>query len=249
MAILIIDFDGTIHDSMCIYAPAVRACHDMLAEQGLMAPGEVPDALIRGYLGLTALEMWKEFAPSLSEEQQQEGSRYIGREMARLAMQGEAKLYDGAIQALAALKQQGHRLVFLSNCSKGYMDMHTRVFHLDRYFDEMYCSEQFDWEEKWMIVRKLIPEWKSRFGDIPIMVIGDRYKDMEIARAISPEQNGGEETPVRKIFCSYGFGDPEEGKDADITAKSVRVLPDCVSRLLDQSSTTTIRSPGAMVLG
>ena len=229
MAILIFDFDGTIHDSMCIYAPAVRACQREYAARGLLPEREVPDAEIRGYLGLTAAQMWEAFAPHLSRAQREEGSQYIYREMERLARAGKARLYDGAVSMLQELKAQGHRLVFLSNCSGAYMDLHRDVFGLDHIFHEMYCAGQFDWEPKPQIVRRLIPGWKAAaFPGAPgqqagtplrIISIGDRYTDMEIKQALVTG------VKIMAVFCAYGFGMLEEGAAADAVVDSVEQIP------------------------
>lgn len=235
MAILIIDFDGTIHDSMCIYAPAVRFCHQKLLKEGVLADREITDEQIRRYLGLTAAQMWKQFAPELSGEQHQRGSQIIYEEMYRLTQAGCARLYDGALAVLRELKTAGHRLIFLSNCQEGYMKQHTRTFGLDQYFDEMYCSGQFDWAEKPQIVRQLIPAWKEILQSGPsdghfqrpgIIVIGDRYKDMEIVQAADSGQ-----AQIRTVFCAYGFGEPQEGQYADEVALKVRDIPGCVRNL------------------
>lgn len=232
MAVLIFDFDGTLHDSMRIYAPAVRFCHRKLVEGGLLPDRVVPEEEIRGYLGLTAAQMWQQFAPNLTEEQHQTGSRTIYQEMARLTKAGVARLYDGAQDVLKELKESGHRLVFLSNCSVNYMDLHTRTFGLDQYFDEIYCAEQFDWAEKPQIVRQLIPGWDVRL----IIAIGDRFKDMEIVRAASepgeiPLQNGSK-PEIKTVFCTYGFGSPEEGKNADAIAASILDIPACIRKCM-----------------
>ena len=236
MAVLIFDYDGTIHDSMRIYAPAVRACHRKLSAEGLLPDGEVTDRQIRSFLGLTAGEMWKQFAPALSQEQHEAGSQYIYREMSRLILEGQAKLYDGALEVLKKLKAQGHRLVFLSNCSEGYMSLHTRVFGLDRYFDEMYCSGLFAWAEKWQIVQQLLPGWQLLpvWAKEPMIIaIGDRYKDMEIEKAGSRDSKPV--IMIKTVFCKYGFGEASEGSVADAAAASVTEVPECISKLIRNS--------------
>ena len=42
MVNLLFDYDGTLHDSLAIYAPAVLAAYDDLASRGL-ALGDPPD--------------------------------------------------------------------------------------------------------------------------------------------------------------------------------------------------------------
>jgi len=236
MAVLIFDFDGTIHDSMCIYAPAVRACQQTYAAMGLLPDREVPDAQIRSYLGLTAAQMWQSFAPHLSKEQQEEGSRFIYREMEQLARNGTARLYEGAVSMLKELRQKGHRLIFLSNCSRNYMQLHQEVFGLDHIFHEMYCAEQFDWEPKPWIVRRLLPGWMSaaEAGKAPeqemMIAIGDRYTDMEIRQAAKAS-----DAAVRTIFCAYGFGSLQEGTDADAVVYSVEEIPAAVCKVSEST--------------
>ena len=226
MAILIFDFDGTIHDSMRIYAPAVRFCHRQMVYAGIMKDREVTDEEIRSYLGLTASQMWKQFAPDLPETQRQEGSRIIYGEMARLAKAGAARLYQGVPEVLDKLKKEGHKLVFLSNCSVEYMDLHRDVFRLDRFFDEMYCAAQFGWISKPEIVGKLLSGWICQSGHVyqeTVISIGDRKYDMEIAGA----KTKGDVT-INTIFCAYGFGNPEEGESAGFIVNSVWDIPDAV---------------------
>lgn len=55
MVNLLFDYDGTLHDSLAIYAPAVRAAYDALAARGL-AEGEPP--------GVEAIRRWIGMAPS-----------------------------------------------------------------------------------------------------------------------------------------------------------------------------------------
>lgn len=233
--ILIFDFDGTIHDSMRIYAPAVRACQKEYAAKGLLPDREVTDEEIRGYLGLTAAQMWQTFAPHLSEEQRKEGSEYIYREMHQLARAGKARLFDGAVSMLQELKNEGYLLVFLSNCSEAYMKLHQEVFRLERIFHEMYCAGQFDWAPKPEIVRSLIPGWKERFGAgsgqglLRIISIGDRYTDMEIRQAVQNRNGQGErDVVIQTVFCTYGFGTPEEGTGADALAQSISQIPKAI---------------------
>lgn len=217
MAVLIFDYDGTLHDSMKIYEPAVRFCHNKFVAEGIVKDRPVSREEILRYLGLTASEMWESFAPELSEEQKRQGSRIVGEKLRELIGQGKAALYDGAEEVLKKLKEEGHRLVFLSNCSEGYRDANRKAFGLDRFFSEMYCSEQFDWIPKPQIVRQLLPGWEG-----PVIAIGDRYKDMEIASV------GG----IGTIWCSYGFAMPWEGNSADAIAHRVTEIPDRVSDLL-----------------
>ena len=84
MVNLLFDYDGTLHDSLAIYAPAVRAAYDDLASRGL-ALGDPPDReTIQRWIGMTPSEMWEQFQPQLSSQEKQAGGAYIGRRMQEL---------------------------------------------------------------------------------------------------------------------------------------------------------------------
>ena len=217
MAVIIFDYDGTLHDSMRIYAPAVRNCHERLVKAGIMKRREISEEELKSYLGLTGPEMWELFAPELSQEQRQEGRRIIGEELSKRVCAHEAHLYKGSREMLEQLKAQGHHLVYLSNCRESYMNLHAEEFHLRNYFDEMLCAGQFGGKAKFEIVKELLPAWGGS-----AIAVGDRYKDMEISQVGN----------VKTIWCAYGYGSIEEGQSADAIAESVTEIPKLVKQLL-----------------
>ena len=225
MATLIFDFDGTLHNTVLIYGPAVRMCQKKMAAMGLLTERDISDSEIYTYIGLTAAQMWKIFAPHLSDEERTMGSEMIKEDLSRLALNGSARLYDGAEKMLERLKAKGHTLIFLSACHNSYMKAHTEYFHLDRYFHEMYCSEEFGWISKEKIVEQLLDKWKSGngTGGLQIIAIGDRYSDMEIKNASDN---------IKTIWCAYGFGSISEGETADETAESLMEIPAKVQKCL-----------------
>ena len=206
MAILIFDYDGTIHDSMVIYEPAVRACYERLVALGLLPERIITREEIETYIGLTAREMWDIFAPGFTDEQKEMGSGIIREELHRLTNKGEARLYEGVPQMLMTLKEKGHRLVYLSACHISYKEAHTKYFHLDQYFDEMYCTEEFGWIHKYEIVRELIRKWQ-REAAVPGPGTG-----IEAAITAAPDPGTGIEAA---ITAASG---PATGIEAAITA-------------------------------
>ena len=129
---------------------------------------------------------------------------------------------------LMELKDKGHKLVYLSACHISYKCVHRDYFHLDRYFDEMYCSEEFGWIHKYEIVSKLMEKWEQEQEKcLNIAAIGDRFSDMQISRA----SDG-----IKTIWCSYGFGSPDEGGDADRTVCSPAQIPEIIDSLFIYNS-------------
>lgn len=54
MANLISDYDGTLHESLCIYAPAFRLGYSQLVTKGLVRNKKFSDAEISRWVGFSA---------------------------------------------------------------------------------------------------------------------------------------------------------------------------------------------------
>lgn len=217
MANLLFDYDGTLHDSLAIYAPAVRETYDALAAQGRVPARQWPTEVIRQWIGLPPAQMWERFLPQLSLRERQEGAARIGVRMLELVREGRARLYDGVPEALSALRRDGHRLLLLSNCPRSYLRAHTAHFGLEQWFDGLYCAEQFGYRPKYAVLPELQEQWPGAF-----LVIGDRVQDMEMA-----VRNG-----LPAVGCRYGYGDEQELSAADLLADTPADLPSCVEQVL-----------------
>ena len=213
---IIMDFDGTIHDCAAIYVPAFRVGHKYLVDSGLMEYREYPDEEVISYLGFSPKEMWNRFAPDLADSEKKKVTLMVSDHMAELTENGKAVLYDGAKKALAELKSQGHKLIFLSNCLHGYMELHRRVHRLDDYFSAYYCSEDYGYIPKPQIFEQIRKEHEGDF-----VVVGDRCFDLEVAW----------EHDLPSIGCAYGYCDEHELDRADVVIESIRELPEAVYRL------------------
>ena len=216
MVNLLFDYDGTLHDSLQIYAPAFQEAYDWLAERGCVAPRTWSLPEIRQWIGLSPKEMWDRFQPDLPEEEKGAASTLIGKRMLELIRAGEANLYPGVPEVLEALRGEGYRLLLLSNCPVVYLQAHTDCFGLDRLFDGLYCGEQFGYQPKYEILPKLRARWRGEF-----VIIGDRAQDMEIAARHS--------LPV--VGCLYGYGSREELSAADRLIQFPAELPAAVRQL------------------
>ena len=217
MANLIFDYDGTLHQSMLTYAPAFRATCKMLADKGYMAEREFTDEEISYWLGFNSTDMWNNFLPDVPADVKENARIFLGQDMGQRVENGEGALYSHAEEVLAELKSQGHTLIFLSNCRVKYMERHSRVFGLHRFFDYFYCCEEFDFIPKYQIFRLFSLQHKGEF-----IVIGDRFHDIETA-----EKNG-----LKSIGCGYGYGKKGELSAADIIVDDITEIPQAVKNLL-----------------
>ena len=159
--------------------------------------------------GFNPKEMWEKFMPELEESVREKASSIISEEMSSLTGKPCPKLYEGALETLEYLKAKGYRLVFISNCRISYKDYHSKIFNLGDYFDELVCSEEYNFSPKYEILRQIKGEYPEE-----MVIIGDRFHDIE----------AGKKNGIHTIGCSYGF--PLEGEldKADLIIKDIREL-------------------------
>lgn len=203
------DYDGTLHKSIEIYAPAFRKSYDFLVNNGFAQPREWSDTEITAWLGFNPNEMWKAFMPELEESIKTECSKIIGSEMIALIEARKPILYPGALEVLSYLRDRDIMLVFISNCKKYYMDSHTKLFNLKDYFTEMACSEDYDFLPKHQILQQI----KDRYAK-EMVIIGDRNQDIE----------AGIRNKMYTIGCSYGYANRGELDLADFIINDIRSL-------------------------
>lgn len=218
MTNLIFDFDGTLHDTIRIYAPAFREAYNYLVSKGYAQARDWRDEEISSWLGYKSKDMWDAFMPDLPDWEKETCSGIIGAEMLAAITADKAQLYDGAAEMLCQLSQENYRLIFLSNCKTSYMEACIRQFSLGNYFSAFYCTEQYGFLPKHDIFREI-----NRKYDGDFIIIGDRYMDMEIA----------ETSALPSIGCLYGYGSQEELKTATVIVNSVSEISNTVSTLTE----------------
>ena len=64
---LIFDYDGTLHDSIKIYAPAFRQAYAYLVSLKLAEERTWTDGEISPWLGFSSRDMWNSFLPELPQ--------------------------------------------------------------------------------------------------------------------------------------------------------------------------------------
>ena len=208
---LIFDYDGTLHNANKVYAPAFRKAFNRLIELGYVPEGStISDEEIGRWLGYSSLDTWNQFMPELPLEVKESSSDMITKAMLDGVREGRAELYPGSLDCLKELKEAGYTLIFLSNCRRAYMEAHIGSFGLDRYFSGFYCTQDFDFRPKYEIFETIRKDFDGGFA-----VIGDRFHDMELASRHK----------LFSIGCAYGYGTPEELKEADVIVEDVREIP------------------------
>ncbi len=201
------DYDGTINESIKLYAPAFRKAYKFLVDKKLAEDREYTEEEIAYWLGFSSKEMWKKFMPDLDKKSREIASKIIGKEMEKQLAENKVALYNGAIDTLKYLKDKGYKLVFISNCGIYYRDMMKKSFHLDNYFQEMACSEEYKYIPKHEILYKIKEKYPK-----DMVIVGDRIHDIE----------AGKKNNIYTIGCNYGYGSKDELKEADVVIENIR---------------------------
>lgn len=140
---LLFDYDGHAARQHEDLRPVRAARLGPSGRQGLTEPRTLSEEELRPCIGMTPDEMWGYFAMNIGEEEKRECTKLVGDNMLELVRRGEAKLYDGVPEALCGARRRGFHLVLLSNCPVSYLEAHTEQFHLEQYFEGLYCAEEF----------------------------------------------------------------------------------------------------------
>jgi phosphoglycolate phosphatase len=126
---------------------------------------------------------------------------------------GESRLYEGAQDALNALKNDGHRLALVSNAAEQYFRTVVEVHRLEQWFEQAISLE--------IAVRRRLARTKTgmvrhlAMGHEHVSVVGDRIHDIEAGQSVG----------ARTVGCRFGFGDPRELEGADWIIDSLDELP------------------------
>lgn len=197
---IIFDWDGTLHESMVIYYPALMKSIRYLTDQGYISHKTISEEDAKRYIGMNPKDMWKTFLPELDESITSKASQIISEAMIDAIDQRKARLYPQALEILQALKNKGYTLIYLSNSKTYYMNKMREAFGLNRYFDYMICSELYGFMPK----KDILASIKHQFEQ-PMVMVGDRLIDIET----------GQTHGAKTIGCAYGYGSLDELKHAD----------------------------------
>ena len=195
--ILVFDFDGTIHKTEIAYKKAITESLDELNF-------DINDFDFKSFIGMGPKEVWDIILKDDSDK-----TPYIEKNGDRIIkyMKEAGELYDGAIETLSYLKGK-YDLYILSKCRRVYMEAAREKFGLDRFFSKYFIGEDYEFLDKYKILRQEIKD--------DYIMIGDRREDME----------AGQKKKKKAIFAAYGYGSSSEGDGAYKKISSIKELDD-----------------------
>lgn len=205
---IIFDFDGTLHDTIKIYYPAFSEGVKILKEHGYAKDFELSEENVKRFLGEKPNFAYDLLAKDADEDFKIEVMTHVGQKMDENIRNKIGKLYDGTEEVLEILSKT-YDLYILSNCRESYLDQALDIYGIKKYFKKYYAAETFDFIPKDEIIKKERKNLKEE-----IIFVGDRHHDMAAAH----------KNNLRSIFCTYGFGPEDEGKDAKYKIDSIKEM-------------------------
>lgn len=208
MTNILFDYDGTLHECIKTYEPSFWKAYDYLVQIGKTPSRKPTTDDFYTWIGMTQKDMWAQYAPDVPVETHELCSKLISDEITKITINGQAKLYDGVIETLEYLKQNGYKLNILSNCTEVYINAHREAFGLDKYISNYYTAESYNYIPKHEIFSKI------KNDDDEYIMIGDRTHDIEVAR----------KHRIKAYGCLYGYGTIDELKGSQLISKPTDLM-------------------------
>ena len=205
---IIFDFDGTLHDTIKIYYPAFSEGVKILKDHGYAKDFELSEENVKRFLGEKPNFAYDLLAPDADEAFKIKVMTHVGQKMDENIKNKVGKLYNGTEEVLEKLSKT-YDLYILSNCRESYLDQALDIYGIKKYFKRYYAAEIFNFIPKDEIIRQERKNFEEE-----IIFVGDRHHDMAAAH----------KNNLRSIFCTYGFGPAEEGKDATYKIDSIKEI-------------------------
>jgi phosphoglycolate phosphatase len=212
--LLIFDLDGTLFQTHAVSLPAVQ---EVFRSFDLPVPSTEK---ILSFFGRPGTE-WHPWLRSQCPPEQAAAlvAAVDRREMELIAERGQ--LYTGAREALEALRKVVAQMAICTNGPHDYVETVLQSQSVAVFFDVVRYRKPDD-QGKPQMMADLLERVTAR----PAVVIGDRWDDIEAARA-----NG-----LQAIGAGYGYGSLAELGEADVLAREIGELPGLVEELLGRET-------------
>lgn len=199
------DLDGTITDSQ---EGIINCVKYALKSHGIAEPDYEK---LKTYIGPPLVNAFME-VNGVDEETAVE---LLNKYRERYSKYGvfECKLYDGISKLLKSLSEQGHTLAIVTGKPEHYAKIIAENLGVKKYFNYIVGPSLSNTEEeKDSLIRRALSLADTKYA----VMIGDRKFDIQ----------GAKMNNISSVAVMYGFGTPEELKDAnaDYYAETVKDL-------------------------
>ncbi|MHA2073221.1 MAG: HAD family hydrolase, partial [Candidatus Hodarchaeales archaeon] len=203
--LIIFDFDGTLFKGETFSLPIFHNCLRNLYSKFTIKHKYPSDETILSQFGKQAEDIYKDLFGSTNVEIINYFSKCVEHLEVKSFEEGGGELFPNIEKVLSILKENGFRMAICTNAREDYIEAAINRFHLNRFFDEIFAAGMFPGKDKKWMVQNLVKKLSSS----QFMVVGDRYHDIEAAKA-----NNG-----IAVGCKYGYGRKEIEK-ADVVISS-----------------------------
>jgi phosphoglycolate phosphatase len=188
--IAIFDWDGTLCDSI---EHIVSAMRDAAVEVALEPPTA---AEVRNIVGLGLPQALARLFPALDNGQRVALASAYSRHFSS-PERGPARLFDGAMDTLQALRSRGIELAVATGKSRRGLNRVLAELGLADYFEATRCADETRSKPHPLMVHEIMGDRGKSVDEV--VVIGDSEYDMAMAR----------EAGVRSVAVSFGVHDNE----------------------------------------
>jgi phosphoglycolate phosphatase len=188
--IAIFDWDGTLCDSI---EHIVGAMRDAAVEVALEPPTA---AEVRNIVGLGLPQALARLFPALDNGQRVALASVYSRHFSS-PERGTARLFDGAMDTLQALRSRGIELAVATGKSRRGLNRVLAELGLADFFEATRCADETRSKPHPLMVHEIMGDRGKSVDEV--LVIGDSEYDMAMAR----------EAGVRSVAVSFGVHDNE----------------------------------------
>jgi phosphoglycolate phosphatase len=204
---IIFDLDGTLVNTANVTMPAFENVISYLKEKNMIK--DIPDKKeIMKYIGYPIDQIFSNLYNSNDKFLIDESVRLLDHYEEIAIEENKNIFFDGVFEVLNYLKEKNYNIMILSNCNTAYLNSILNK-GIRNYIDKPYCSEMFNWQDKEIVMKKIVDLDKKE----EYVMIGDRKHDIKAAK-----DNG-----IKSIGCDYGYGE-HEIKSANLIIKNIKDL-------------------------
>ncbi|MHA1237160.1 MAG: HAD family hydrolase [Candidatus Hodarchaeales archaeon] len=189
---IIFDVDGTLFNGQSLSLPIFKNCLSILIDElhyNLPFPS---DKKILSQFGKQAGDIFTDLLPQAPPDVVNSVVECVQKAEIFDLQNGKGELFNNVSTVLSTLKDRGYKLAICTNAPKGYFNAMVERFQFKKYFQVMLAAGLFVNKDKIWMVQEILKKLNSE----DFAVIGDRYHDIEAAKA-----NNG-----LSVGCAYGFG-------------------------------------------
>lgn len=194
---ILFDLDGTLWDSGDTVLPAWNRVLAEVQVRPLLTKEELDS-----FMGLGPQDLADKFLPMLDSPKERLTlfTRCFDAEVEAIRKNG-ARLYDGVLEMLTALKERGCFLAVVSNCKDGYIQAFLDYYELHHLFPDFESAGATGLTKGENIALVLS---RNGFSTEEALYVGDTVWDMDASMRAG----------VDFLHAAYGFGSVPEGTPA-----------------------------------